>query len=71
MSDTDTRVIAGSRGTVFADIGLPGAEDMLLKADLAAERMPTAFDRDVVEITMRPHARAGEGGRIAFTHVPA
>lgn len=70
MSDTDTRVIAGSSGTVFADIGLPGAEEMLLKADLAAERMPTAFDRDV-EIAVRPHARAGEGGRIAFTHVPA
>lgn len=69
MSDTDTQVIAGS-GTVFADIGLPGAEEMLLKADLAAERMPTAFDRDVA-IAARPHAKAGEGGRIAFTHVPA
>ncbi|GJE81495.1 helix-turn-helix domain-containing protein [Methylorubrum thiocyanatum] len=33
-------------------------------------RMLTAFDQDV-EITVRPHSRAGEGGRITVTPVPA
>lgn len=112
MSDTGTQVIAGS-GNVFAAIGLPDAEEMLLKADLAAElgriiaartltgtraaeivglkqgdlfkllrgslrghsaerlrRMPTAFDRDV-EIAVRPHAKAGEGGRVTFARAQA
>ncbi|ACB78944.1 transcriptional regulator, XRE family [Methylorubrum populi BJ001] len=33
-------------------------------------RMLTAFDQDV-EITVRPHSRAGGGGRITVTPVPA
>lgn len=33
-------------------------------------RMLTAFDQDV-EITVRPHARVGEGGRITVTPVAA
>ncbi|KAB7787108.1 helix-turn-helix domain-containing protein [Methylorubrum populi] len=33
-------------------------------------RMLTAFDQDV-EITVRPHSRAGEGGRITVTPIPA
>ncbi|WP_425339483.1 helix-turn-helix domain-containing protein [Methylorubrum extorquens] len=33
-------------------------------------RMLTAFDQDV-EITVRPHPKAGEGGRITVTPVPA
>lgn len=32
-------------------------------------RMLTAFDQDV-EITVRPHPRAGEGGRITVTPIP-
>jgi predicted XRE-type DNA-binding protein len=33
-------------------------------------RMLTAFDQDV-EITMKPHKKAGEGGRITFFPVPS
>lgn len=106
MSDTD--IHAGS-GNVFADLGLPDAEELQLKANLTAtlrhliqerkltqtvaakrlgigqadlskllggslrgysvERLMgflTAFDQDV-EVIVRPHPKAGEGGRITFT----
>jgi predicted XRE-type DNA-binding protein len=33
-------------------------------------RMLTAFDQDV-EITVKPHKKAGEGGRISFVPAPA
>lgn len=105
---SDTEIQAGS-GNVFADLGLPDAEELQLKANLTAtlrqlivaqkltqtaaakrlgigqadlskllrgslrgytaERLMgflTAFDQDV-EIIMRPHAKAGERGRITFT----
>jgi predicted XRE-type DNA-binding protein len=98
-------------GNIFADLGLPNAEEHQLKAALlvqlkrfiaereltqtaAAEliemkqpdlskllrgdfrlvsveklmRMLTAFDQDV-EITLKPHRKPGEAGRIAF--IPA
>jgi predicted XRE-type DNA-binding protein len=97
-----------SSGNVFADLGLPDAEDMLLKSKLVVElhrlikerkltqteaakrigigqpdlsnvlrgrlrgysterlmRMLTKFDQDV-EITIKPHRKKGEGGRITF-----
>jgi predicted XRE-type DNA-binding protein len=95
-------------GNIFADLDLPNAEDLQLKAALVVQlgrlikernlsqlhaakllgikqpdlsniqrghyrgyslarlmRMLTAFDQDV-EITTRPHRRAGETGRIIF-----
>jgi hypothetical protein len=33
-------------------------------------RMLTAFDQDV-EISVKPHKKAGEGGRITFVPAPA
>jgi predicted XRE-type DNA-binding protein len=96
-------------GNIFADLGLPNAEEHQLKAELkrlikerkltqtaAAKRigieqpdlsnilrghyrgysvarlmrMLTAFDWDV-EITVKPHKKAGEGGRISFVPAPA
>ena len=96
-------------GNIFADLGLPDAEDMLLKSTIVIElrrlikqrkltqtaaakllgtsqadlskilrghfrgyseaklmRMLTAFNQDV-EITIRPHSKAGRAGRIIFT----
>jgi predicted XRE-type DNA-binding protein len=98
---------------IFADLGLPDAEDLLLKSKLVIElhrlindrrltqtraakligvsqpdlsnllhgrlrgysterlmRMLTALNQDV-EITVRPHRKAGEAGRITFTTAPA
>ena len=98
-------------GNIFADLGLPNAEDHRLKAALVVQlkrliaereltqtaaakliamkqpdlskllrgdfrlvsveklmRMLTAFDQDV-EITLKPHRKRGEAGRIAF--IPA
>lgn len=95
-------------GNIFADLGLPDAEDMLLKSTIVIElrrlieernlsqtaaakliginqadlskvlrgrfrgysearlmRMLTAFSQDV-EITTRPHRKAGEVGKIIF-----
>jgi predicted XRE-type DNA-binding protein len=95
-------------GNIFADLGLPDAEDMLLKSTIVIElrrliderdlsqtaaakliginqadlskvlrgqfrgysearlmRMLTAFSQDV-EITTRPHRKAGEIGKIVF-----
>jgi predicted XRE-type DNA-binding protein len=97
-----------SSGNIFADLGLPNAEEHLLKATLVVElkrlmaerkltqtetagmiemkqpdlskllrghfrlvsveklmRMLTAFDQDV-EITLKPHRKRGEAGRITF-----
>ena len=108
MTKRRTKIEAGS-GNIFADLGLPDAEEMLLKSTIVIElkrlikqrkltqtaaaklvgvsqadlskilrghfrgysearlmRMLTAFDQDV-EITTRPHRRAGEAGRIIFT----
>jgi len=108
MSTRRRKVEVGS-GNIFADLGLPDAEDMLLKSTIVIElrrlinhrkltqsaaskligisqgdlskvlrgqfrgysaaklmRMLTAFDQDV-EITTRPHGKAGEAGRIIFT----
>jgi len=108
MTTRRPKVEVGS-GNVFADLGLPDAEDMLLKSTIVIElrrlikqrkltqlaaakltgisqgdlskilqgqfrgcseaklmRMLTAFDQDV-EITTRPHRKAGEAGRIIFT----
>ncbi|MGY4310462.1 putative XRE-type DNA-binding protein [Bradyrhizobium sp. USDA 4369] len=104
---------AHSRGTgnIFADLGLPNAEEHQLKAALVVQlkrlmeereitqtdaaklvemkqpdlskllrghfklvsveklmRMLTAFDQDV-EITVKPHRKRGEAGRITF--IPA
>ena len=96
-------------GNIFADLGLPDAEEMLLKSTIVIElrrlieqrkltqtaaakriginqadlskilrgrfrgysearlmRMLTAFDQDV-EITTRPHRKAGKAGRVIFT----
>src|SRR6266481_4061329 len=96
-------------GNIFADLGLPDADNHFLKAQIVSEiyrlanarkltqagagkRMGisqpevsrlfkgnfreysverlmgflTAFDRDV-EIVVRPHRKAGKGGRIIFT----
>jgi predicted XRE-type DNA-binding protein len=95
-------------GNIFADLGLPNAEEHQLKAALVVQlrrlmaeremtqtdaaklikvkqpdlskmlrgqfklvsveklmRMLTAFDQDV-EITLRPHRKRGESGRITF-----
>jgi predicted XRE-type DNA-binding protein len=95
-------------GNIFADLGLPNAEEHQLKAALVVQlkrliaereltqtaaarligmkqpdlskllrgdfrlvsveklmRMLTAFDQDV-EITLKPHRKRGEAGRIAF-----
>ena len=108
MTKRRTKIEAGS-GNIFADLGLPDAEEMLLKSTIVIElkrlikhrkltqtaaaklvgvsqadlskilrghfrgysearlmRMLTAFDQDV-EITTRPHRKAGEAGRIIFT----
>ena len=109
---TESRVIESS-GNVFADVGLPDAEELLLKSKIvialhrlikhrrltqtaaaklvgisqpdlsnllhgrlrgySAERlmrMLTALNQDV-EITVRPHRKIGEAGRITFTTAPA
>ena len=98
-------------GNIFADLGLPNAEEHQLKAALVVQlsrlikerklsqidaakllgvkqpdlskilsgqyrgysvarlmRMLTAFDQDV-EITTRPHRKAGEAGRIIFNPI--
>jgi predicted XRE-type DNA-binding protein len=100
-------------GNIFADLGLPNAEEHQLKAALVVQlmrlirarkltqtaaakqigikqpdlsnilrghyrgysverlmRMLTAFDQDV-EITVKPHKKAGEAGRISFVLAPA
>jgi|SRR5580704_7008391 predicted XRE-type DNA-binding protein len=100
-------------GNIFADLGLPNAEEHQLKAALVVHvrrliearkltqtaaakrigikqpdlsnilrghyrgysverlmRMLTAFDQDV-EISVKPHKKAGEGGRITFVPAPA
>ena len=97
-----------SSGNIFADLGLPNAEEHQLKAALVVQlkrlmaergltqtdtaglvamkqpdlskllrghfklvsveklmRMLTAFDQDV-EITLKPHRKRGEAGRITF-----
>jgi predicted XRE-type DNA-binding protein len=90
-SNRRPKVEVGS-GNIFADLGLPDAEEMLLKSTIVIElkrliklrkltqtaaakligvgqadlsKMLTAFDQDV-EITTRPHRKAGETGRIIF-----
>jgi predicted XRE-type DNA-binding protein len=108
MSKGRPKVEVGS-GNVFADLGLPDAEEMLLKSTIVIElrrlikqrkltqtaaarligvgqadlskilrgqfrgyseaklmRMLTAFGQDV-EITTRPHRKAGKPGRVIFT----
>jgi predicted XRE-type DNA-binding protein len=108
MKKRRIKVEAGS-GNVFADLGLPDAEDLLLKSKIVVElhrlikerkltqtaaaklvgisqpdlsnllhgrlrgysierlmRMLTALNQDV-EITVRPHRKGGEAGRITFT----
>lgn len=110
---TKKKLPAHSRGTsnIFADLGLPNAEEHQLKAALVVQlkrlmaereitqtdaaklvemkqpdlskllrghfklvsveklmRMLTAFDQDV-EITVKPHRKHGEAGRITF--IPA
>ena len=112
MSKRRAAVEIGS-GNVFADLGVPDAEEMLLKSQIAEElqrlikmhkltqteaarlvgmsqpdlsnilrgrfrgfsaerlmRTLTAFERDV-EISVRPHRRAGKRGRITFTPAAA
>jgi len=107
MRKRRNKVEMGS-GNIFADLGLPDAEDMLLKSTIVIElrrlieerslsqtaaakliginqadlskilrgrfrgysearlmRMLTAFSQDV-EITTRPHRKAGEIGKIVF-----
>jgi predicted XRE-type DNA-binding protein len=107
MRKRQRKVEIGS-GNIFADLGLPDAEDMLLKSTIVIElrrlieerslsqtaaakliginqadlskilrgrfrgysearlmRMLTAFSQDV-EITTRPHRKAGEVGKIIF-----
>ena len=107
MRKRQQKVEIGS-GNIFADLGLPDAEDMLLKSTIVIElrrlieerglsqtaaakliginqadlskilrgrfrgysearlmRMLTAFSQDV-EITTRPHRKAGEIGKIIF-----
>ncbi|WP_083235172.1 helix-turn-helix domain-containing protein [Bradyrhizobium yuanmingense] len=113
MMSTKNKLPAHSRGTgnIFADLGLPNAEEHQLKAALVVQlkrlmeereitqtdaaklvemkqpdlskllrghfklvsveklmRMLTAFDQDV-EITVKPHRKRGEAGRITF--IPA
>jgi len=108
MTKRRTHVEVGS-GNIFADLGLPDAEEMLLRSTIVIElrrlieqrkltqtaaakriginqadlskilrgrfrgysearlmRMLTAFDQDV-EITTRPHRKAGKAGRVIFT----
>ncbi|HUD86534.1 MAG TPA: helix-turn-helix transcriptional regulator [Xanthobacteraceae bacterium] len=108
MKKRRPKVEVGS-GNIFADLGLPDADDMLLKSTIVIElrrlikhrkltqtaaaklvdinqadlskilhghfrgyseaklmRMLTAFDQDV-EITTRPHRKAGKAGRIIFS----
>jgi len=108
MTKRRTHVEVGS-GNIFADLGLPDAEEMLLKSTIVIElrrlieqrkltqtaaakriginqadlskilrgrfrgysearlmRMLTAFDQDV-EITTKPHRKAGKAGRVIFT----
>ena len=112
MKKRRIKVEAGS-GNIFADLGLPDAEDLLLKSKIVIElhrlikerkltqmaaaklvgvgqpdlsnllrgrlrgysaerlmRMLTALNQDV-EITIRPHRRTGEAGRITFTTAAA
>jgi predicted XRE-type DNA-binding protein len=100
-------------GNIFADLGLPNAEEHQLKAALVVQlkrltkerkltqtaaakllgikqpdlsnifrghyrgysmerlmRMLTAFDQDV-EISVKPHKKAGRGGRISFIPPPS
>jgi predicted XRE-type DNA-binding protein len=107
MRKRQRKIEIGS-GNIFADLGLPDAEDMLLKSTIVIElrrlieernlsqtaaakliginqadlskilrgrfrgysearlmRMLTAFSQDV-EITTRPHRKAGEAGKIIF-----
>jgi predicted XRE-type DNA-binding protein len=102
-----------SSGNVFADLGLPNAEERLLKANIVSElhrlikqrgltqvkaakligihqpdlshllrgdfddysaerlmKMLTVFEQDI-EITMKPHGKAGRPGRIIFKPVAA
>jgi predicted XRE-type DNA-binding protein len=102
-----------SGGNVFADLGLPNAEERLLKANIVSElhrlikqrgltqvkaakligihqpdlshllrgdfddysaerlmKMLTVFEQDI-EITMKPHGKAGRPGRITFKPVAA
>ncbi|MHC1947763.1 XRE family transcriptional regulator [Bradyrhizobium sp. UFLA06-06] len=113
MMSTKKKLPAHSRGSgnIFADLGLPNAEEHQLKAALVVQlkrlmaereitqteaaklvemkqpdlskllrghlklvsvekllRMLTAFDQDV-EITVKPHRKRGEVGRITF--IPA
>jgi predicted XRE-type DNA-binding protein len=113
MMSTKEKLPAHSRGSgnIFADLGLPNAEEHQLKAALIVRlkrlmaereitqteaaklvdmkqpdrskllrghfklvsvekllRMLTAFDQDV-EITVKPHRKRGEAGRITF--IPA
>ncbi|MCL8489451.1 MULTISPECIES: helix-turn-helix domain-containing protein [Bradyrhizobium] len=113
MMSMKKKLPAHSRGTgnIFADLGLPNAEEHQLKAALVVQlkrlmeereitqtdaaklvemkqpdlskllrghfklvsveklmRMLTAFDQDV-EITVKPHRKRGEAGRITF--IPA
>jgi len=108
MTTRRRKVEVGS-GNIFADLGLPDAEDMLLKSTVVIKlhrlikqrkltqsaaakltgigrgdlskvcrgqlrgyseaklmRMLAAFDQDV-EITTRPHRKAGKAGPIIFT----
>ena len=108
MKKRRSKIEMGS-GNIFAGLGLPDAEDLLLKSTIVIElrrlikhrrltqtaaakligvsqadlskilggrfrgfsearlmRMLTAFDQDV-EITTRPHRRAGAAGRIIFS----
>jgi predicted XRE-type DNA-binding protein len=110
MMNTKRKLPAHSKGSgnIFADLGLPNAEEHQLKAALVVQlkrlmakrestqteaaklvkmkqpdlskllrghfklvsveklmRMLTAFDQDV-EITIKPHRKRGEAGRITF-----
>ena len=109
---TRRRKVEVGSGNIFADLGLPDAEDMLLKSTIVIElrrlinqrkltqsaaakligisqgdlsnvlrgqfrgyseaklmRMLTAFDQDV-EITTRPHRKAGEAGGSSSPPMP-
>jgi predicted XRE-type DNA-binding protein len=111
MRKRSIKVEKASRN-IFAEFGLPDAEDLLLKSKIVVElhrlikerrltqtraakligvsqpdlsnllhgrlrgysterlmRMLTALNQDV-EITVRPHRKAGEAGRITFTTAP-
>jgi predicted XRE-type DNA-binding protein len=112
MKKRRIKVDAGS-GNIFTDLGLPDAEDLLLKSKIVVElhrlikerkltqtaaakligisqpdlsnllhgrlrgysaerlmRMLTSLNQDV-EITVRPHRKAGEAGQITFTTTAA